>query len=264
MMVVCKRRKTCFVGSNPFSAIPEDVESNSSSERRDSVESSSSGGSSDGRGVTWTRGPDHDPLQGDWTLISNNNFDQFLAVNGAGPLSSNMVLRARINMVIKQVLLTDLKIMMIMIIMIIMIMSLIVSNMIIIIIMIIMMIKMMMMIMLIIMMIILIMLMMMQELDKQWRISYETVIRAKSIRGYNTRAAKMTENKYQLEVERPELLDDWDQRWVMSTLTRDTGANRMTLTQVAEKDQVRQSVMITTMMINIAEILPGQHHHLRG
>ena len=103
MMVVCKRRKTCFVGSNPFSAIPEDVESNSSSERRDSVESSSSGGSSDGRGVTWTRGPDHDPLQGDWTLISNNNFDQFLAVNGAGPLSSNMVLRARINMVIKQV-----------------------------------------------------------------------------------------------------------------------------------------------------------------
>ena len=105
---------------------------------------------------------------------------------------------------------------------------------------------------------------MMQELDKQWRISYETVIRAKSIRGYNTRAAKMTENKYQLEVERPELLDDWDQRWVMSTLTRDTGANRMTLTQVAEKDQVIQSVMITTMMINIAEILPGQHHHLRG
>ena len=103
MMVVCKRRKTCFVGSNPFSAIPEDVESNSSSERRDSVESSSSGGSSDGRGVTWTRGPDHDPLQGDWTLISNNNYDQFLAVNGAGPLSSNMVLRARINMVIKQV-----------------------------------------------------------------------------------------------------------------------------------------------------------------
>ena len=77
-----------------------------------------------------------------------------------------------------------------------------------------------------------------QELDKQWRISYETIIRAKSIRGYNTRAGKVTENKFQLEVERPELLDDWDQRWVMSTLTREPNTNRMTLMQVAEKDQV--------------------------
>ena len=77
-----------------------------------------------------------------------------------------------------------------------------------------------------------------QELDKQWRISYETIIRAKSIRGYNTRAGKVTENKFQLDVERPELLDDWDQRWVVSTLTREPNTNRMTLMQVAEKDQV--------------------------
>ena len=48
----------------------------------------------------------------------------------------------------------------------------------------------------------------------------------------------MTENKFQLDVERPELLDDWDQRWVMSTLTRDMATNRMTIAQVAEKDQV--------------------------
>ena len=82
--------------------------------------------------------------------------------------------------------------------------------------------------------------MLLKELDKQWRISYETIIRAKSIWGYNTRAGKVTENKFQLDVERPELLDDWDQRWVMSTLTREPNTNRMTLMQVAEKDQVWQ------------------------
>ena len=30
-----------------------------------------------------------------------------------------------------------------------------------------------------------------QELDKQWRITYETVIRAKSSRGFNTRNGKV-------------------------------------------------------------------------
>ena len=49
----------------------------------------------------------------------------------------------------------------------------------------------------------------------------------------------MTENKFQLEVERPELLDDWDQRMVMSTLTRDLTRNRLTLVQAADKDQVK-------------------------
>ena len=47
----------------------------------------------------------------------------------------------------------------------------------------------------------------------------------------------MTENKYQLEVEKPELLDDWDQRFVISTLSRDLQTNRLTLVQTAEKDQ---------------------------
>ena len=47
----------------------------------------------------------------------------------------------------------------------------------------------------------------------------------------------MTENKYQLEVEKPELLDDWDQRFVISTLSRDLQTNRLTLVQTADKDQ---------------------------
>ena len=78
-----------------------------------------------------------------------------------------------------------------------------------------------------------------KELDKQWRIRYETIIRAKSIKGYNTTAGKVTENKFQLEVERPELLDDWDQRLVVSTLSRDLTGTRLTLLQTADKDQVR-------------------------
>ena len=57
-----------------------------------------------------------------------------------------------------------------------------------------------------------------------------------------TRAGKVTENKYQLEVEKPELLDDWDQRFVISTLSRDLQANRLTLVQTAEKDQATLSL----------------------
>ena len=52
----------------------------------------------------------------------------------------------------------------------------------------------------------------------------------------------MTENKYQLEVEKPELLDDWDQRFVISTLSRDLQANRLTLVQTADKDQATHSL----------------------
>ena len=54
----------------------------------------------------------------------------------------------------------------------------------------------------------------------------------------------MTENKYQLEVERPELLDDWDQRFVISTLSRDLRANRLTLVQSADKDQATLIISI--------------------
>ena len=51
-----------------------------------------------------------------------------------------------------------------------------------------------------------------------------------------SRSGKVTENKFQLDVEIPEMLDDWDQRWVMSTLTREN--NRITLNQIAEKTEV--------------------------
>ena len=59
----------------------------------------------------------------------------------------------------------------------------------------------------------------------------------------------MTENKYQLEVEKPELLDDWDQRFVISTLSRDLQANRLTLVQTAEKDQATLSQSNPTVNI---------------
>ena len=54
----------------------------------------------------------------------------------------------------------------------------------------------------------------------------------------------MTENKYQLEVEKPEFLDDWDQRFVISTLSRDLQANRLTLVQSADKDQATLIISI--------------------
>ena len=64
------------------------------------------------------------------------------------------------------------------------------------------------------------------------------MLRAKSIRGYNTAAGKITHNKWQLgvgfhhhhhqhnhhhqpeKVENSEIVEDWDQRDVTSTLSR--------------------------------------------
>merc|ERR1719225_1149085 len=77
-----------------------------------------------------------------------------------------------------------------------------------------------------------------QEVDKQWRISTETVIKAKSIRGYRTSNRKWTENKFKVGEGKPELLDDWDQRLVVSTLTLEEDGSRLCLSQVAEKDQM--------------------------
>ena len=98
-MVLNNRRKTCFLGSSPFTAIPEDQELPGTEGRRDSVESSGS----DQR-TNWARNDQWvDPVEGEFTLVSTNNYNSFLAELGAGPLSSNMVLRARINLTIKQV-----------------------------------------------------------------------------------------------------------------------------------------------------------------
>ena len=102
-MVICKRRKTCFVGGAfQNEPIPEDREiSTDYNTRRDSVES---GGSSGSEGRNWNKNAgDPDPIEGEYTLISNKNYDKFLAAIGAGPLSSNMVLRAKTNLCIKQV-----------------------------------------------------------------------------------------------------------------------------------------------------------------
>merc|ERR1712106_187815 len=76
-----------------------------------------------------------------------------------------------------------------------------------------------------------------QELDKQWRISTETLIRAKSVRGYRTNNRKWTENKFKVGEEKPEVLDDWDQRLVVTMLEVNDQGHRLTLQQVAEKDQ---------------------------
>jgi len=77
-----------------------------------------------------------------------------------------------------------------------------------------------------------------QEVDKQWRISTETVIKAKSIRGYRTSNRKWTENKFKVGEGKPELLDDWDQRLVVTTLALEEDGSRLCLHQLAEKDQM--------------------------
>ena len=94
-----------------------------------------------------------------------------------------------------------------------------------------------------------------QEEDRQWRIVNETLIKAKSVRGYRwvrgvspslsdnllvrTNNRKWTENKFKCGEAKPELLDDWDQRLVVSTLFVNEDGTRLSLDQVAETDQVR-------------------------
>ena len=51
-----------------------------------------------------------------------------------------------------------------------------------------------------------------EDLDKQWKILSETCVKAKSIRGYKTNNFKMTANKFQVGIAKPELLEDWDPR----------------------------------------------------
>merc|ERR1712179_385356 len=76
-----------------------------------------------------------------------------------------------------------------------------------------------------------------EELDKQWKILFESSIKAKSVRGYKTKNYKMTANKFALETPKPELLEDWDQRLVVSTVSLSEDGNRLTIKQIAEKDQ---------------------------
>ena len=49
---------------------------------------------------------------------------------------------------------------------------------------------------------------------------------------------QVTENKFCLEEARPELTEDWDQRFLVSTLRRAADGTRLTLEQRADQDQV--------------------------
>ena len=69
-----------------------------------------------------------------------------------------------------------------------------------------------------------------QELDKRWRISTETAIKAKSIKGYKTYNRKLTENKFKAGEAKPELLDDWyvttSRDWLVIMLLKNMAALR--------------------------------------
>ena len=53
-----------------------------------------------------------------------------------------------------------------------------------------------------------------------------------------TNNRKWTENKFKVGQARPELVDDWDQRLVVSSLHVNEEGTRLSLDQVAETDQV--------------------------
>ena len=58
------------------------------------------------------------------------------------------------------------------------------------------------------------------------------------VKHFRTNNRKWTENKFKAKEAKPELLDDWDQRLVITTLENNDQGSRITLNQVAEKDQV--------------------------
>ena len=104
-----------------------------------------------------------------------------------------------------------------------------------------------------------------QEEDRQWRIVNETLIKAKSVRGYRwvspslsdnpiclcltltcrTNNRKWTENKFKCGSARPELVDDWDQRLVVTTLAVNEEGTRLSLDQLAETDQVQTEASLS-------------------
>ena len=98
-MVVVTRRKTCFVSSSPFADIMEDQELNTESSRDSAEREETDLKRPRTRGVAERE----NPLDGEFTQISTNNYEAFLAKIGAGPFSTNMVMRARIRLIIKEV-----------------------------------------------------------------------------------------------------------------------------------------------------------------
>ena len=57
-----------------------------------------------------------------------------------------------------------------------------------------------------------------QEADRGWRLVSETTIKARSMKGFNTAASKIIDNKFILGEAGREMLEDWDQRTVHSVL----------------------------------------------
>ena len=57
-----------------------------------------------------------------------------------------------------------------------------------------------------------------------------------------TCSRKMTPNKFLEGVARPKVVDDWDQRMLVTTLLVEREARKITLIQVADKDQVSNIV----------------------
>ena len=51
---------------------------------------------------------------------------------------------------------------------------------------------------------------------------------------------KLTENKWKPGTAKPELVEDWDQRLLVTTLERGEEGGGLVLLQEAEKDQVRE------------------------
>jgi len=75
-----------------------------------------------------------------------------------------------------------------------------------------------------------------QELDKQWRISTENLIKARSVKGYMTRERKLTKNKYKEGEPKYEMLEDWDPRDVFTVLNVNLEGNRIFQYQEAIND----------------------------
>jgi len=92
-----------------------------------------------------------------------------------------------------------------------------------------------------------------EEPDKQWRISTETLIRAKSVKGYRTNNRKWTENKFKAGEPKPELVDDWDQRLVVTTLTVNNEGTIITLDQAAEKDMASAQDSVVVLEVDQEE-----------
>merc|ERR1712079_738260 len=87
-----------------------------------------------------------------------------------------------------------------------------------------------------------------EVLDKQWKIMTETCVKAKSMRGYKTKSFKMTSNKFRLNEAKPELLEDWDPRLVVTTVTLESNENGdvIHMDQIAEKDMAYKRDSHTT------------------